>query len=365
MRLRRLRAMTCYWHQGSFVVHAYVRGAPVSLHPGSAEILSAFETWTSPQEAADTLDHLTSGTVEKAVHTLCDVGLLVAEGSDDARQDEHVAESWSAWAPEAAFFHYGTRDAPFEPATPELRQHLTGAGRPALFTEYPRAERILLPRGPAPALRVPLETALYQRRTHRSFTDRAVSLTDLAALLALTFGPADFIDGHEYGALMRRTSPAGGSRQEIEAYLAVPNVEHVAPGLYHYNAREHSLELIAEGFTHAEAAQLCADQEGTAEAAFLIFLVAVWERMRVKYRHPRAYRVSLLNAGHLGQTFALAATALGLGPFQTAAFDDTAVETRLALDPAACSALYALAAGHPRGEDAQPAGLKPFRLSGT
>ncbi|MFI6056039.1 hypothetical protein ACIBCO_38960 [Streptomyces violascens] len=36
-------------------------------------------------------------------------------------------------------------------------------------------------------------------------------------------------------------------------------------------------------------------------------------------RHPRAYRVSHLNAGHLGQTFALTATTLGLGPFQSAA----------------------------------------------
>ncbi|MGW3325689.1 hypothetical protein [Streptomyces virginiae] len=57
-----------------------------------------------------------------------------------------------------------------------------------------------------------------------------------------------------------------------------------------------------------------------------------------------------LNAGHLGRTFALTATALGLGPFRTEAFDDTVVESRLGLDSATHSVLYALAAGHPHSD---------------
>lgn len=91
-------------------------------------------------------------------------------------------------------------------------------------------------------------------------------------------------------------------------------------------------------------------------------MVAAWERLRAKYRHPRAYRVSHLNAGHLGQTFALAATALDLGPFQSAAFDDTAVEGRLGLDSATHSTLYLLAAGHPTPDTApDTADLHAFR----
>lgn len=139
-------------------------------------------------------------------------------------------------------------------------------------------------------------------------------------------------------------------------------VEGVDAGVYHYNVREHSLELIAEGFSRAEASRLCADQPGVGEAAFVVFATAVLRRMRVKYRHPRAYRVSLLNAGHLGQTFALTATALGLGPFQTAAFDDTAVERRLGIDGIDHVALYVLAAGIPADRvDDQSAGLAAFR----
>ncbi|WSU69155.1 SagB/ThcOx family dehydrogenase [Streptomyces sp. NBC_01102] len=103
------------------------------------------------------------------------------------------------------------------------------------------------------------------------------------------------------------------------------------PG-YHYNGLQHALELLSEGFTPEEAAHLCADQSWAARPAFLVVLAARLERMSVKYPTPRAYRVCLLDAGHLGQTFALTATALGLGPAQTGAFRDSAIAGRCGLD---------------------------------
>ncbi|MFE3547914.1 SagB/ThcOx family dehydrogenase [Streptomyces kronopolitis] len=203
---------------------------------------------------------------------------------------------------------------------------------------------MLLPRIPDPRLSAPLEQTLYRRRTLRSFSAQPVSLHDLAVLLGAAFGPAEFLDGHEFGALIRRTSPSGGARQELDAYLATPDVTGIPAGLFHYNAREHSLELLHEGLTHTEAGALCAHQEGTDQAAFIVLVAAAWERMRAKHRHPRAYRVSHLNAGHLGQTFTRAATAPGLCPFQTTAYDDTAVEDRLGPDSTTHSTLYAPAA---------------------
>jgi SagB-type dehydrogenase family enzyme len=93
-------------------------------------------------------------------------------------------------------------------------------------------------------------------------------------------------------------------------------------------------------------------------------LSAVIDRMLSKYRAPRSYRVCLLNAGHLGQTFALTATALGLGPFQTAAFHDSAVAQACGLDNIGHTPLYILAAGHPSREPVMappPAQLDTFR----
>ena len=187
---------------------------------------------------------------------------------------------------------------------------------------------------------------LYARRTHRDFTDDPVPLRTLATLLSTVFGPVDFIDSGS-SALFRRTSPAGGARQELDAYLGILNVSGVDPGMYHYNLREHSLELLSPGFDRDEAVLLGANQEWVGGAAFLVVLAAVIDRMSSKYRIPRCYRVCLLNAGHLGQTFALTATALGL-------------------DNISRIPLYVLAAGVPHPSPTQappPATLNTFQAT--
>ncbi|MEE1927132.1 SagB/ThcOx family dehydrogenase [Streptomyces sp. TRM 70351] len=350
MRLRRARCLACYWHAGSFVAHAYPHGAPTALHPAAAEILSAFEEWTEPAEAAQTLGTLTPRTVGNAVRALRGSGLLLEEGSTEAAHDDALARQWGPWAPEASFYHYATQDVLYPGDDPAAGQTPPTQELPPLFTSYPQAERLLLPRPPA-GLRTPYGEVLHRRRTCRDFRPEPVALATLATLLATVFGPADFIDCGN-GALYRRTSPAGGARQEIDAYVGVLNVEGAAPGTYHYNVLEHSLELRSEGLTPGEAAHLCADQGWAGAAAFLVVLVAALPRMGVKYATPRSYRVCLLDAGHLGQTFALTATALGLGPAQTGAFHDSPVAARCGVDNTAHTPLYVLAAGHP--DPAQP-----------
>ncbi|WP_367127453.1 SagB/ThcOx family dehydrogenase [Saccharothrix sp. HUAS TT1] len=362
MRLRRASCLTCYWFEGEFVVHPYPGGTPTALHPAAAEVLAAFDDWIEPVKAAEELDHLTPDTVAEAVQALHEAGALLAEGDDEADRDEQVARQWREWAPEASFFHYATLDNRYAQddrgqTDPEEQADTSVAAedgpRHTLFTEYPDADRVMLPR-PHADLRLPYDQVLYARRTHRDFTDDPVPLSTLATLLSTVFGPVDYIDSGS-GALFRRTSPAGGARQELDAYLGVLNVTGVDPGMYHYNLREHSLELLSPGLDRDEAVVLGANQKWVGEAAFLVVLTAVIDRMSSKYRIPRCYRVCLLNAGHLGQTFALTATALGLGPAQTGAFSDVPVAERLGLDNIGRIPLYVLAAGVPHPHPTQRA----------
>lgn len=363
MRLRRAYCLTCYWHRNEFIVHRYPQGQPVALPVPVAEILDAFGTWCTPEQAAKNLPSYDPQTITEAVDTLLAYDLLLTEGSARAAADEHLAQHWEHWAPEAAFFHYGTQHDVYEAVSDEDRHALVADGRPVLFTSYPHADRVLLPRIPAP-LRAPLGDVLYERRTHRRFGGHPVPLPTLAALLATVFGPVDYIDGGGFGALIRRTSPQGGARQELDAYLGIRAVDGTAPGWYHYNAREHSLELLADGCTSEELGIMCGSQHWAGGASFVVVLVARIERMLVKYRNPRAYRVCLLDAGHLGQAFALVAVALGLGPFQTGAFHDTAVTERLGLDGVTATPVYIVGAGPPTGEpDSVPAGLDAFRVT--
>lgn len=90
-------------------------------------------------------------------------------------------------------------------------------------------------------------------------------------LLAAVFGPVDYIESRR-SALMRPTSASGGSRQELEAYVGIRNVDGVPSGFYHYNSLEHSLELLAEGLTRERVIELCGGQEWACGTAFLVVL---------------------------------------------------------------------------------------------
>jgi SagB-type dehydrogenase family enzyme len=79
-------------------------------------------------------------------------------------------------------------------------------------------------------------------------------------------------------------------------------------------------------------------------------MTAVFARTMWKYGRGRAYRVVLLETGHLGQTFCLTATRLGLAPFSTAALKDSLIEKDLGIDGICESVLYVTGVGVPAGQ---------------
>ncbi len=93
----------------------------------------------------------------------------------------------------------------------------------------------------------------------------------------------------------------------------------------------------------------CADQPYAARSAALFIMTGIFARTMWKYHHPRAYRVVLLDAGHLGQTFCLTATRMGLAPFSTAALKDSLIEEDLGIDGISESVLYVTGVGVPAG----------------
>ena len=116
----------------------------------------------------------------------------------------------------------------------------------------------------------------------------------------------------------------------------ISNVEGVTPGIYHYNAGDHSLALLKR-LTQAEACDfatrsMCGQGYfGSAHVSFV--LAARFYRSHWKYRrHPRAYAGILMDAAHLSQTLYLVAAELGLGAFVTIGINGRDIEERLGLD---------------------------------
>jgi SagB-type dehydrogenase family enzyme len=83
-----------------------------------------------------------------------------------------------------------------------------------------------------------------------------------------------------------------------------------------------------------------AGQDWFADAPVLCVLAVRFPRNFWKYRnHPKAYRVTTLDVGHLSQTLQLCATRAGLAPFITAAINEVDIERAFGLDGFAEGAL--------------------------
>jgi SagB-type dehydrogenase family enzyme len=109
--------------------------------------------------------------------------------------------------------------------------------------------------------------------------------------------------------------------------------------------RHNALTLLRQGAFADLVVDLGSGQRWLRNAAAVFFMTAVVQRSMWKYRHSHAYRVLNLDAGHIGQTFHLVCTRLGLGPFTTAATRNRAIERELGLDGVSEIVIYTAAVG--------------------
>ena len=136
--------------------------------------------------------------------------------------------------------------------------------------------------------------------------------------------------------MLKRTSPSAGGLHPIEAFPLVLNVDGAEPGVHHYDAKRHTLELLEpiEGEAAKElATRFVCGQTYFGSAHVLLLLVARFVRTHWKYReHQKAYASVLLDAGHLSQTLYLVAADRDLGAFVTTVINNAEIDERLGFD---------------------------------
>ncbi|MEM3030733.1 MAG: SagB/ThcOx family dehydrogenase [Candidatus Micrarchaeia archaeon] len=175
--------------------------------------------------------------------------------------------------------------------------------------DYPGAPVVALP-PPAPS-NASFESALLARRSVRDYTNESISPGELSALL---FAAQGISDG-------KRTAPSAGGLYPLELYVLVSRVEGIAPGAYHYNNRNNSLELVAAGDYREKIASVAAGQPWVGNAAVVIVFAAIKERTTSKYG-ARGVEYVWLEAGHASENLLLQAAALGLGAAPIGAFNE-------------------------------------------
>ena len=178
---------------------------------------------------------------------------------------------------------------------------------------------------------------LMERMTKRAFdSDTPMTLQQLGVILYYVYGCNGYAPIAKQFIGLKKTSPSGGGLHPTEVYPLVMNVEHLHPGVYHYNVRDHSLELlrrVSRGKALKMADEFTAGQGFPMDAAALFVMTTRFYRNYWKYRmHRKAYSVLLMDAAHLSQTFYLVCAELGLGAFVTAAINHVNIERALNLD---------------------------------
>jgi SagB-type dehydrogenase family enzyme len=341
-RVRRAPDVFIVWRDGDRVVQAARRSQAVPASPLVLDVLDRVDTWTTAGDLAAALD-LPSPVVSTLIEGLHAHGLLECEDSSRppaaSGRPASADSPWARWSPAAHLFHLATRDVAFG-------RSVAGPTRAADTRPPP----VLPPQGttgvslPMPRLPHDLAEALRTRRTHRGFAPSPLTLASVGTLLGATFGVQAWVEAAE-GRLALKTSPSGGARHSLEAYVWVRRVEGLAEGLYHYRGDDHALTRLDGREPPPHVTRWLPVQDGYEGAPLVVVLASELARVGWRYGSARALRVVLIEAGHLAQTFCLVATALGLAPFCTAALADSDIEDDLGLDGQARPVVYAMGAG--------------------
>jgi len=188
-------------------------------------------------------------------------------------------------------------------------------------------------------LKTPPYNVITQRKSHREFMDKEISIEDVSTILWMGYGLRERV-----GNFFFRNVPSAGALYPLEIYVGTFKVEGLSQGIYHFNPVKHTLECILEGNFKQTLVNGCLGQHFVSTGAIIIFISSVFRRNMAKYGH-RGLRYILLDAGHLAQNMILGAEALGLGSCPVGAFFDDELNQLIGLDGYEESVLYLLVIG--------------------
>jgi len=186
---------------------------------------------------------------------------------------------------------------------------------------------------------VPVEEALEDRRSVRSYSDEPLELADVGQLLWAAQGITDRSGG-------LRAAPSAGALYPLELYLMSGTVDGLPEGIYHYSPERHTLERVEAGDRRSRLARAALGQRWVGDAGAVLVFTAVYARTARKYG-SRARRYVHMEVGAAVENVYLQATARELATVVVGAFRDGEVREVLGL-PEDHAPLALMPVGRPR-----------------
>lgn len=195
------------------------------------------------------------------------------------------------------------------------------------FKRYPRLESIDLAETENHSS---LDEIIANRSSEKNYSGEPITLDSISDLLAKSCG---IKDNYEDLNQSRRTYPSAGARYPTETYIIVLNGDKkISEGLYHYNVKNNSLELLRKGEFHQKIKDfLIFSGIDVENASMAILLTSIFKRSTMKY-DERGYRYSLIETGHIGQNIYLVSEQLDLSCCAIGGFKENEVKQFLRLE---------------------------------
>jgi SagB-type dehydrogenase family enzyme len=200
---------------------------------------------------------------------------------------------------------------------------------------YPSSPRVGLPPPISEVEASPLDTLVRRAGAAAcdTFQSGTLDLHEVSRLLFHGYGVVDRTWGDD-GARIR-ACPSPGAAYPLELYVIALHVADLQPGIYHFEAWEHRLELL-KPLTHESAAAalrtaIAADDPDHEAVAVAVVTTAVTLRASHLYGE-RSYRLILTEAGRVAQGMHLAGTSMDLVVREELWFLDDRVHSLLGVD---------------------------------
>jgi SagB-type dehydrogenase family enzyme len=343
MQLRAARTLVFTRQDGALLGCNFLTRDVFGCDSSLLDLLAETPEWTDAQAIIDGVFEGDAAEVESLIRHSA---LTVAGSALARREDEYLAE-WQ-WTIPTGMLHFCLEDAEIislEESEEIQRQRIETEPQPALYLR--NRDRVAVVPLPEARKSDALLDIMARRRTVRAAASPSISLAQLSDCLFAGMG----ITGETsnvVGTLPLGMTPSGGARNPYEAYVFARRVDGLEPGIYHYSAIDHDLGLVRRSLP--KFSQLVGGQDWADEMPCLLVLVADFRRTMWKYRDPNAYRVVLIEAGHIGQNVMLAATRHGLSACPTAALAQARIRKALGLRRLTDAPVYAMTLAVPGNE---------------
>ena len=236
-------------------------------------------------------------------------------------------------------FHENSKISHADPPVPRGAQGQARRHTSRFATElYPA---VTLPPSAVP-IEIGLTTILARTGARARLAPAPLTLPQLATLLHCAYGVTG-PDEDVPGRLVRTVSSAGAV-YPLDIVFHTRSVEHLDPGMYHYSPVRHELHRLLDGDQTATIASALLDRSLAVDASMILFITAAFSVLTDCFGE-RGYRHALVEAGHVSQNLALAATGLGLACVSIRDFFDRRVDALLRLDGVRHSTVHIVAVG--------------------